>query len=247
MEWLNEAQQAFDTNIGSHLHELRQRVLWVAMTLAVGVCVGFYYSNTLVEGFKHFAPAHTQFLLLSPTDGMMIGMNMALLSGILFTLPMLLWQSCRFLMPGLRPNEQRWLLFALMLCFFLFAAGMAVAGVYLLPMTLKLLLQWNLPLGDTQLTLQSYINFCLGFVLSIGALACTPLIVWSLGLARLLSATQWVRYWREILVGSVIIAAAISPSQDALTLVWLSLLLGGLYALSWLGLLVIDWSQQSNT
>lgn len=234
-----ELQQRFHSGVASHLIELRQRLIAVASIFALGLGFGVWKAPSLIAFLKRFAPPQTEFVLLAPTDGAVITLNIACLAGGVLAAPVALWHGLRFLAPGLQPNEKRWLLLGLSVGMVLFLAGLAVASTVLLPLTLKLLMQWNSPLGQTQLTLQSYLGFCFSFMLGISLTACSPLLVWVLGVLNLLTATQWLKAWREILLVSVVFAAVVSPTQDAFSLVMLSLLLFALYGVSWLGLKII--------
>lgn len=100
----------------------------------------------------------------------------------------------------------------------LFWAGIAFAGMVLLPFTVSFLLQIGGELYALRLSLLSYIGLCLGLLAAVGFVFLLPLVLVLLHRAQLIQARSLRKARGRVILSVVVIMAVITPTQDPVTL-----------------------------
>src|SRR5688500_2929904 len=82
-----------------HLDELRRRIVYSLISLVAGVivaCVFIYQLKDFVMAPMYTALKSTTLIYTEPTEGMMLWIKIALISGVLIASPGILWQVWQF-------------------------------------------------------------------------------------------------------------------------------------------------------
>ncbi len=119
-------------SILEHLTELRERLLKAVIAVGVGLIVGTILTPQLIGILV--APLGEQVpIAIAPTESPIVFFKISLIIGLVVAMPVIIYQLFMFAAPGLEPNERRYIIIgapAVALCF---AAGVAFAGVVLIP------------------------------------------------------------------------------------------------------------------
>jgi sec-independent protein translocase protein TatC len=214
-----------------HLRELRNRVVKIALGIIAGAIVGWVFRyhiwNFVQEPYCHAVtycklnvPGHS-LILSSITDGFYLYLKIAIISGVVLSSPVWLYQLWAFVAPGLYSREKRWTYAFLGTAVPLFALGCFFA---FLAMSRGLRFFISLSGGFTTLfTADSYIAYWIAMLLGFALCFEVPLFLVILNLARVITHERF-RKWRRIIIFLVFVFAGIaSPSPDPMTM----LLLGG--------------------
>ncbi|MEO5884862.1 MAG: twin-arginine translocase subunit TatC, partial [Candidatus Limnocylindrales bacterium] len=113
-----------------HLGELRTRLFRIILGVVAGAAVGFYFSTTIRNGLLNLLPdgnAQT----LGPGDGFAITLRIALITGVILAMPVILYQLWAFIAPGLTPAERKGIRPWVPLALFFFALGVGIAYLVL--------------------------------------------------------------------------------------------------------------------
>jgi sec-independent protein translocase protein TatC len=217
-----------------HLRELRNRVVRIALAIIAGAIVGWVFRyhiwNFIQEPYCHAVtyckrnvPGHS-LILSSITDGFYLYLKIAIISGVVLSSPVWLYQLWAFIAPGLYSRERRWTYAFLGTAIPLFALGCYFA---FLAMSRGLRFFISLSGGFTTLfTADSYIGYWIAMLLGFALCFEVPLFLVILNLARVVTHERF-RKWRRIIIFLVFVFAGIaSPSPDPMTM----LLLGGTVA-----------------
>src|SRR3954468_3671451 len=209
-----------------HLSELRRRILISALAVAIGAVIAFFLSNQiiefLVEYYKDATHNSRQALIFTgPVDGFVTRLKVATYGGIVLALPVWLYQLWRFITPGLSSKERKYAVPFVLSSVLLFAMGAAVALLTLEP-ALKFLIDVGGP-GQTPLfTSDKYLSLVSLMVIAFGLSFEFPVVLVFLLIAGVLKTTQ-LRHWRRwAIVGIVVFAAVITPSQDPYSLFFMA-------------------------
>lgn len=133
-------------HFGTHLSELRQRVV-IAMA-AVIVCSGVAYAfvqpiaEFLMAPLFHACPDMKSLVYTNLTEAFFTYMKVAILIGICASFPILLHQAWLFVAPGLHANERSVVLIVVLLASGLFVGGVTFAYWLVLPRTLVFLMSF---------------------------------------------------------------------------------------------------------
>src|SRR5258708_12437940 len=126
-----------------HLEELRWRIIWSLAALVVGVVIGFallirFEGPVLLWLQSPMLPyLHGRRLMNThPGGGFSILMQTAFIGGIVFALPVILYQVWAFLSPALPKHEKRIAVPVIIGAVFLFLSGPAIASYFVLPLPL---------------------------------------------------------------------------------------------------------------
>ncbi|MEO7454746.1 MAG: twin-arginine translocase subunit TatC [Gemmatimonadaceae bacterium] len=222
-----------------HLEELRWRIIWSLGALVVGVLIGFallmkFEGPVLLWLQGPMLPyLHGRRLMNThPGGGFSIIMQVALIGGIVFALPVILYQVWAFLSPALHRHEKRIAIPVIMGAVFLFVCGVALAWYLVVPMTLRFLTGIGDDAFDQMISANEYFGFVTTLVLTIGAVFELPIVVLLLSSMGLVSPKFLTKYRRHAVAGSFVVAAFITPGDIFVTNLVLTVLLYLLYETS---------------
>ena len=222
-----------------HLEELRWRIIWSLGALVVGVVVSFalllrFQRPVLLWLQGPILPfLHGRRLMNThPGEGFSILMQTALIGGIVFALPVIIYQVWAFLSPALHRHEKRIGIPIIVGGVFLFVCGAALAWYLVLPMTLRFLTGIGDDAFDQMITANEYFGFITSLVLAIGAVFELPILILVLSSIGLVTPQFLSKYRRHALVGSFVVAAFITPGDIFVTNLVLTVLLYLLFEVS---------------
>ncbi len=160
---------------------------------------------------------------LKPTETFMLTMKLAFFAGIVVSFPFLLYFILQFVIPGLKAEERRALWPAMAIGFGLFLGGVLFAYYLVLPEVLNFFYDWGSEIGvSNDWRIGYYISFATQFVLIFGLSFELPVIVMTLVHLEILSHTMMRETRSYAILAIVIIAAIITPTPDAFTLMLLA-------------------------
>jgi sec-independent protein translocase protein TatC len=216
-----EAGERYLTLI-EHLKELRYRVFVSAIAVVVGLVISAIFASDVIEFLeqpaKDRAPAGFQFQFIEPFENFVTYFRVALLGGLIIAMPVIVYQFLRFIAPGLRGSERRWLYGTVVGATGLFLTGVAFAYYVALPPALDFLLNFNNDLANPNIRLGSYIDFVTRLLFWTGVSFETPVVVMFLGRLGIVSPRQLLGWWRYAIVIIAVIAAIITPTVDPVTM-----------------------------
>jgi sec-independent protein translocase protein TatC len=159
--------------------------------------------------------------------------QIALLGGLVLSMPFSLYFLACFIAPGLTDRERRVVRPACTAAFVLFLAGVGVAFFIILPLTLTVSVKFN-QLMDFQVLLAAseYYNMVVWFSLATGAIFQFPLILIILIFIQVLTVGQLKAARRAVFVGMMVFSAFLTPGGDFLSLPLTTGILYGLYELA---------------
>jgi sec-independent protein translocase protein TatC len=223
-----------------HLEELRLRIIYAIVGLVIGCVISFIFVRAyifpwLVSPWRNVTGATLQ--VLGPTEKFMAYFKVGFAAGFVVALPFVIYQIWLFVKPGLRGYEQRWVKGILWASFFLFLCGCAFCFYLVLPVALKFLLGFepgeNMATEiETRITLDRYFSFALLLTLAGGLVFQIPLVTMFLSMAGIITPQQMSKFRRYAILAAVVLAAALTPTGDPITLSLLGVPIYLLYEIS---------------
>ena len=229
-----------------HLDELRSVIIRVLVVTGLAAVVAFCLKDELFAIV--LAPRSSDFITyrlmgVEPfsvhlmntglTEQFMIHMKTAMYAGVLVASPYIIYMLFRFVSPALYDNERR---YATLLCgsgYVMFILGTAINYFLIFPLTVKFLGTYQVsPDVANMLTLQSYMDTLLMMSLVMGIIFELPVVSWILGRMGLVNAQMMQSMRRHAIVAILVVAAIITPTTDAFTLLVVALPIWLLYELS---------------
>lgn len=204
-----------------HLEELRKRIIFSLIFLAVGLVIAFQYRLHLIELIKlplHASQQYQQNKVTVVTQGLtdqfILSLSLSFWAGFALALPFILWQVWAFIAPGLYPQERRWALPFVIGAGLSFLAGAVFGYELVLPAMVGFLLDFLAGAVTPLLNLKDYIGTVTTFLISFGLAFELPILAVVLTRIGLVNHVMLRKGWRFALVAAAIAAAVITPTPD---------------------------------
>jgi sec-independent protein translocase protein TatC len=219
----------------AHLAELRKRAFLVACGLVAGAVGGWYAYKPLLAALqaplKAAAEKQGKSITLNFTglaSALDLQVKAALFLSMILTCPWWLYQLWAFITPGLTKKERRYTIGFLAGGVPLFLAGAGLAW-WALPHAVDILSSF-VPKDATNFTdAQGYLTFVMRLVIAFGLAFTLPVVLVALNLAGLLKGRTMLRGWRWAIMIAFTFAAVMTPTPDALTMIFVALPICALY------------------
>jgi sec-independent protein translocase protein TatC len=210
-----------------HIREFRTRLIRSVLAILVGCVAGWFLYEEIVdvliepvcqEGIKGVADGRCEALVVTGIIGpLSLQLKVSFFTGLVVASPVWLYQLWAFLAPGLHRHEKRWAFAFVGTGLPLFALGAGLAYL-ILPTAVKILL--GLTPGDVSsiVTFDEYLDFVLRMLLVFGISFELPLLLILANISGVMSARRIRAWWRGMVMGICVFAAAATPTGDPLTM-----------------------------
>ena len=246
-------------NFWEHLDELRGSVIKMLIAVAVSTVAAFCLKTELFQLL--LAPCEEEFVTyrllesvaawvssgeasgLAPLDVQLINTGLAhqfllhlkaaFFMGILVASPYIVYLLFHFVAPALYVRERRCAVQLVVSGYVMFGIGLLLTYFLIFPLTFRFLgtYQVSESVANT-VTLASYLETLLVLALSMGTVFEIPVICSVLGRLGLIHARMMAHYRRHVIVALLILAAIITPTADAFTLMLVAIPMWLLYEVS---------------
>lgn len=199
--------------IMEHLDELRTRLIISVIALVGATMFMFAFTGTFLE-ILLVPSGGIKPIFLKPTEMFVTYFKVALIGGAALAMPVIVYQLIRFVVPGLKASEKKYLYFVVPVTTILFLAGLAFGYYVLLPFALRYLLTFGGDIATAQISIGEYISFVTTLLLWMGAAFELPIIIVFLAKVKIVNHKQLRSYWKYAFMGAFVAAAIITPTPD---------------------------------
>jgi sec-independent protein translocase protein TatC len=151
---------------------------------------------------------------LTPIGGFNFIFKVSLYFGLGVILPVIMYHLYRFLEPLMPVKRKRSVVFYILASLLLAIGGACFAYFGSLPAALHFLTGFSIQNVTAMLTVDSYLNFIITYVLGFAALFQIPLILMIINTIKPLPPKKLMGFQRFVVLGAFILAAIISPTPD---------------------------------
>ena len=224
-----------------HLDELRKRIMYSLIALVLTSTAGWVFREQVFQILRSpLGDAVGKLVYTRVTDTFTIWLKIAVAFGIFLACPFLLLQVWLFISPGLYRKEKRYAIPFLLSGTVLFVSGGLFAYYLILPLSLNFLITELGASLQPMLTAVDYFSFVVIIVVGMGGVFQLPVLVAFLSLFGLITPGFLWKNFRYAVLLIVIVAAVVSPTPDALNLLfWV-----GPMIVLYLGSIVVSWMFQ---
>lgn len=195
-----------------HLHELRTRLVWCGLAIAIGGGIGFSLHEKLLAIIQK--PLGETLYYTSPTGGFNFAFKISVTFGLVFALPVIIYQLLKFLTPLIGRVRRFYILSYLVWSLILASLGLLFAYFISLPAALQFLTNFGGSNIQALITADEYFSFALAYLAGFALLFQIPLVMLFINRIKPLRPGQLMGAQRYIILGSVIIAAILTPTPD---------------------------------
>lgn len=189
--------------------------------------LGGFFSNNSLNGFS------VNLINTGLAQQFVVHMKTSLCFGILFTSPYIIYQLFRFVSPALYEDEKKYAVQIIGGGYAMFVVGVFIGYFLIFPLTLRFLGTYQVsPDVENLISLDSYMSTLILICISMGVVFELPVVSWIFAKMGFISTTFMKHYRKQAIVAILIIAAIITPTSDAFTLLAVSLPMCLLYEAS---------------
>ena len=237
-------------SLAEHLRELRTRLLISVLGVLAGFVLGWVFYDEIsgwltdpyVSVVKRLAAEQgikSEAVIQGVSSPFLLQAKVALVSGLVISSPVWLYELWAFILPGLHRNERRWTMLFVAIAGPLFLAGVGL-GYMVLPKGLQVLIGFTPDQVTNLVDLNGYLSFVIRVLLVFGIAFEIPLFVVLLNLAGVVRARQLARWRSWIVFATFVFAAVATPSTDPITMLMLAIPMVVLFLLSEVIARVVD-------
>ncbi|MGD6818280.1 twin-arginine translocase subunit TatC [Metabacillus sp. 84] len=199
-------QQEF---IQSHLAELRQRIVTLAVVYAVLLIAAFLNVKHIYRWVLN--DAELELTVLGPSDILWIYFTLASICAFACIIPLLTYQVWAFVKPALKTEERTAALLFIPLLFFLFLSGVAFGYFLVFPMVFEFIVSLSDGMFATMFTAEKYFRFLFQIIFPLGLLFELPAVVLFLTEIRMLTPDFMKKHRKYVYFGLAVLSAVITP------------------------------------
>lgn len=216
--------------LAEHLAELRTRLIRIVVAVSLGAVVGWVLFEPVFDFLTQpycdvpgaYRPdGDCQLIVTRVLEAFSVRVRVALIIGLFIAAPVLFHQLWGFITPGLTRQERRYTLPFVVLGQMMFAAGAAFA-YFVIPKGLGILLRLGGEQITTLLSAGEYFSFVLRTIVAFGLVFQVPLVIVFLSLVGLVTTAQLRRFRPYAVVANTAVAAVVTPTVDAVTMLFMA-------------------------
>jgi sec-independent protein translocase protein TatC len=218
-----------------HLAELRNRIILVAIGIAVFTVGGWFLYTPVFEALQ--APilevANSGDELVSINfEGLATALDMqikvSVVIGVIASSPWWLYHLWAYISPGLKRQERRYTAGFLAAAIPLFLGGVALAW-WVFPHAVEILTDFRPENTANLLNAQMFMTFAMRLVLAFGLAFVFPVLMVGLTWSGAVRTRTWLKGWRWAIMGIFVFTAVMTPTPDAITMIVMAIPMCALY------------------
>src|ERR1700733_1708518 len=207
-----------------HLEELRKRIVYSIISVAVGFGVCWWkgeriydvMQRPIMDALKANGMSE-KLVYLNPTEPFNLYLKIAALAGLFLTSPFVLYQVLMFISPGLYRNEKRYVVPFMVATITVFASGGYFGYKIVYPAALSFLINFGKQF-QPMITIGEYTSLFLSIILGMGLIFEMPILIFFLALMGIVTARFMWKNFRYAILVIFVIAAIVTPTPDVLNM-----------------------------
>lgn len=208
--------------LAGHLREARRRATRAAVSLLVGVVIGFLVTDQILDILRapveELARSRQASLNYDTVTGAFdLELRIALFTGAIVSSPVWLRELFAYFTPGMTRREKKYVIGFSAAAAPLFAAG-CMFGFIVFPRMVSVLAGFSSDQDSTILNASYYVDFVMKIVLATGIAFVLPALLVMLNCLGIVSAQKLRNSWRIIIVVIALFSALVTPAADVMSM-----------------------------
>ncbi len=236
----NNPSHQDDLTLVEHLSELRDRLIRALVAVAVFSIIAWnfneFFFSIVRKPILPYLPQNG-LVFTAPMDKFMAYLKVSILTGVIFSCPVWIYQFWRFVAPGLYKEEKKYSFYFIFFGTLLFLTGVNFVYFVVYPVAFEFLLNFGGDTDKAMITINDYLSFFMTTTLVFGLAFELPLVLTLLGMLGIVNKALLIALRRYAIILMCIMSAVITP-PDVMSMVLLVLPLCGLYELS---IVLVGW------
>ena len=217
-----------------HLGELRSRIVFSVIAILATFMASFYFSEDLFRlltmpihnnvsfsiksPFIIFYPGANpdlKLIFIAPAEAVWMHIKISFISASILSSPIIFFEIWKFISPGLLERERKYAIPFVFTTTFLFLLGSLFCFIIILPFAMNFLLTYKTENLQPMISVGKYIDFCLKFILSFGAIFELPVMMVFLTKMGVVTPEFLAKNRKYSVLIAFVLAAVLTPTPDA--------------------------------
>jgi len=230
---LDEEEPQGSMTFLEHLEEFRWRLIYSFLGIVVATIISWIFIDYLINVIL-LKPAEDSGIVLQnlkPFGQVYVYLEVAIIAGIVLSIPNIFYQFWKFIVPALKENERKYISVIVIFSSICFIIGIAFAYFVILPFTLSFAANFGSQEISNQFALNEYLSVILSVMLGAGVVFELPMVTYFLTKIGILTPMFMSKYRKYALIIILIISAFLTPA-DVVSQIILAIPLAFLYEIS---------------
>jgi sec-independent protein translocase protein TatC len=201
----------------AHLEELRWRLIYATIGVVIGTIAAWIFIDQLVNYIllKPAVDAGVVLQNLKPFGQIFLYIQVAVIAGILLSLPNIFYQLWKFIAPALKKNEKKYVFGVVFSSSICFIAGVVFAFFVILPLALQFVQQFGSEEIANNFAINEYMSIIISLMLGAGLVFELPMLSFFLTKLGILTPAFMRKYRKYAIVVLLIFSAMFTPPDPA--------------------------------
>jgi sec-independent protein translocase protein TatC len=199
-----------------HWRELRRRLFYVAITIIGGALAAYAVQQRIINIL--LKPSHGQdFVYTSPIGGIDFLFRVSLYSGLILSMPVIVYQLLKFLAPLMKDESESFIKRSSVISGVFAFAGIIFGYFIGLPAALHFLLhQFTTGQVKPLITIQSYMSFVMVYMVGAALMFQVPLFIVLINRIKPLKPSELFHYERWVILAAFVMSGLMNPTPNLL-------------------------------
>jgi sec-independent protein translocase protein TatC len=227
----------------AHLEELRQRIIVCLVAVCITFSVSYAFKDKLFRILMRplnsiLEQTGQKMIFTGLTEAFFVYLKTSFICGLLFAVPVIMYEMWLFIAPGLYDKEKRLLLPFVLLSSFFFIGGACFGYFVCFPYAFQYLMGFGTDYIKAMPSMKEYLSLASLLLFAFGCTFELPLVLTLLAKAHIITSAFLARNrkWATLLI--FIAAAIITPTTDPFNLFLMAVPLMILYEVGIIGAMI---------
>ena len=211
--------EEFRQPLTEHLDELRRRLIRSLVAFGIGTALCYNFAGeiyrALLRPLTSSLPADSRLIFTELTEAFLTYFKVALWGGFVLASPVIVYQTCRFISPGLYRRERSVVLACAAWSTVGLLAGMAFGYFIAIPQIFSFFLGFGRSVIVPMPSMKESLSLILRMLLTFGVMFEIPLILYLLGRSGILTPALLRKGRKAAVLGVLLLAAVLTPPDVA--------------------------------
>jgi sec-independent protein translocase protein TatC len=204
-----------------HLEEMRWRLIYAIIGVVIGTIVAWIFIDQLVYFIllKPARDANANLQNLKPFGQLFLYVQVAIIAGIVLSIPNIFYQFWKFISPALKRSEKKYIFAIVLFSSVCFLSGMVFAYFVLLPLAMKFVAEFGSEDIMNNFAINEYMRIIISLMLGSAIVFELPMLSFFLTKLGVLTPAFMRKYRKYALVTILFFAAFLTPPDPVSQLI----------------------------
>ena len=204
-----------------HLEEMRWRLIYATIGVVIGTIIAWIFIDQLVNFIllKPARDANANLQNLKPFGQVFLFVQVAIVAGIVISVPNIFYQFWKFIVPALKKSERKYIFSVVVFSSVCFLSGIVFAYYVLLPLALKFVAEFGAADIVNNFAINEYMTIIISLMLGAAIIFELPMLAFFLTKLGVLTPSIMRKYRRYALITILFFAAFLTPPDPVSQLI----------------------------